>query len=96
MIRPTLIAALFVLANFGPAPLGLAPLGLGPTALAQGARQQYLQGFESRSRYLTAPYDTSLTGGYFAIAAHYAHGVQIARAWVGISGSNVRSFNSRE
>lgn len=43
-------------------------------------RQNYLAGFDERARYISAAYDTSYGGGYYAAAARYAHnnGIPIA------------------
>ncbi|MEW6510939.1 MAG: hypothetical protein AB1428_08290 [Bacteroidota bacterium] len=46
----------------------------------QSEREKYLEGFAQRVRYLSSAYDTSLTGGYYAAAARYAHRADIRTA----------------
>ncbi len=43
-------------------------------------RREYLKGFEDRVRYVTSVYDTSSRGGFYAIAARYAHNVDLRTA----------------
>lgn len=40
----------------------------------------YLNGYEERAAYISAFYDTSRNGGFYSIAARYAHGRDIATA----------------
>jgi len=40
----------------------------------------YLKGYEERAAYISAFYDTSRNGGFYSIAARYAHGRDIATA----------------
>jgi hypothetical protein len=43
-------------------------------------RREYLKGYEDRVRYVTSVYDTSSRGGFYAIAARYAHNVDLHTA----------------
>jgi hypothetical protein len=40
----------------------------------------YLKGYEERATYISAFYDTSRSGGFYSIAARYAHGRDVATA----------------
>ena len=55
-------------------------LASGFAAGQDARRQKYLAGFDERARYVTALYDTSRSGGYYAAASRYAHssGIRVA------------------
>ncbi len=46
----------------------------------QVSREDYLKGFEERAAYMLSVFDTSVTGGYYAVAVRYAHNKDIGRA----------------
>ncbi|MCK5573288.1 MAG: hypothetical protein KAJ12_11040, partial [Bacteroidetes bacterium] len=43
-------------------------------------REEYLQGFEERARFVTSYFDTTREGSFGAIMARYAHSVDVAGA----------------
>ncbi len=53
--------------------LVLVCLALHPGRIQAQTREEYLKSFDERVRFITSGYDTSLSGGYNAIAVRYAH-----------------------
>jgi len=56
--------------------------GSGPagTAGSTATREEYLGGYEQRAAYISSYYDTSMAGGYYSVAARYAHGKDLRTA----------------